>query len=88
MAWIINLTETAKKQLSKLPRDVQIGIRDYLRNKLQVSENPKQFGKPLRYDKVGLWRYRVDKYRIICKINDDELKILIIKIMKRDKVYD
>ena len=39
-------------------------------------------------DKIGLWRYRVGKYRIVCKLEDDVCTILVLQIAKRDKVYD
>ena len=34
------------------------------------------------------WRIRVGNYRIIYQINNDELKILIIKIGHRKDIYD
>jgi len=36
----------------------------------------------------GKWRYRVGKYRIICNVKNNELIIEVLKIEKRDKVYD
>ena len=39
-------------------------------------------------NKKGYWRYRVDKFRIICKIEEDKLIILIVKIAKRDVIYE
>lgn len=46
------------------------------------------FGKALRNNKKGLWRYRVDKFRIICKLEEEKLIILVIAIAKRDVVYE
>ena len=51
------------------------------------------FGIPIPYStlrgrKKGLWRYRVNKYRIICRIQNDILTILVLKVAKRDVVYD
>ena len=51
-------------------------------------EHPKLFGKALRNNKKGLWRYRVDKFRIICKLEEDKLIILVVAIAKRDVVYE
>ena len=65
-----------------------MGIWKYLKNKIEPLDNPKQYGKALRYDMIGLWRYRMGKYRMICEIKDKELIILVITIKKRDKVYD
>ncbi len=42
----------------------------------------------MKYDYAGLWRYRVGKYRIICNIVEKRLVILVLRIAKRDEVYD
>ena len=34
-----------------------------------------------------LWRYRVSSYRIVCQIQDDVVTVLIVRIAKRDEVY-
>ena len=49
--------------------------------------HPKQLGKVLTGNKKGLWRYRVDKFRIICKIEENILTVLVLKIAIRDVVY-
>ena len=36
---------------------------------------------------AGLWRYRVGDYRIICKIQDDELVITVVRVGHRRNVY-
>jgi mRNA interferase RelE/StbE len=33
------------------------------------------------------WRYRVDDYRVLCDIQDDALRILVIDIGNRREVY-
>ena len=62
-------------------------IVDYLLERVLESNNPRDFGKALRHDKFGLWRYRVANYHIICQIQKSRLIILVIKIGKRDVVY-
>ena len=84
--WRILLTKTAEKELSKLSPQYQSLITGYLFEILKL-EHPKLLGKALRANKKGLWRYRVEKFRIICKLEKDELIILVIKIAKRDVVY-
>jgi mRNA interferase RelE/StbE len=86
--WRIKFTPKAEKSLAKLSPDVQILISDYLYNQVLSLEHPKFFGKALRGNKKGLWRYRVDKFRIICKLEEDKLIILVVKIAKRDVVYE
>lgn len=49
--------------------------------------DPTVFGKPLKGNLKGKHRYRVGKYRIICKIDKGKLIVLVVDIDKRDKVY-
>lgn len=35
----------------------------------------------------GLWRYRVRDYRIICKLEQDRLVVLVVAVGHRSKVY-
>ena len=88
MDWTIKFKESALKELEKIDKSDQFKIRNYLRERLLTAKNPRDFGKPLQNTKAGLWRYRIEKYRIISQIKDHEMCILIIKIGKRDKVYE
>ncbi|MBP6950806.1 MAG: type II toxin-antitoxin system RelE/ParE family toxin [Alphaproteobacteria bacterium] len=88
MGWTIKFKESALKELEKISKPEQLQIRTYIRQRILTAKNPNDFGKPLGNTKAGLWRYRVEKFRIICHIKDHELCILIVKIGKRDKVYD
>lgn len=88
MAWQIEFSVKAEKDFAQLGKPAQKIIWDYLHNRLLLSDNPKTFGKPLRHEFLGLWRYRVDKYRIICKIEENKLIITVIRVGKRDKIYE
>lgn len=88
MVWRIEFAKEAAKEFDKLAKPVQQLIRDYLRHRVQPLANPRLVGKPLTNDKSGLWRYRVEKYRIVCKFEEKTVVILILRIGKRDKVYD
>ena len=85
--WTIEFTEKADRNLEKLDYASAKIIQHYLNNKILQLEHPRQLGKALRDNLKGLWRYRVDKFRIICKIKDDQLIVLVIKIGKRDEIY-
>lgn len=87
MDWTIEISESAEKEFKKLPRHVQKDIRAYLTNRIEIAENPRDFGKPLEHDKSGYWRYRVGKYRIVCRIEDERGAIIISRYGKRDEVY-
>jgi mRNA interferase RelE/StbE len=86
--WQIKFTPRAEKKFFKLSSDTQRSVLDYLYNRILKLDSPKLFGKPLSFNKKGLWRYRVDKFRIICDLQEDKLVVLIVKIAKRDVVYE
>jgi mRNA interferase RelE/StbE len=35
----------------------------------------------------GLWRYRVGDYRLICRIDDQAVTILVLEIGHRREIY-
>ena len=86
--WQIVFSKTGEKELSKLSHHHQSLIRHYLYTRILELNHPKESGKALSGNKKGLWRYRVDKFRIICKLEDDKLVVLVVKIAKRDVVYE
>ena len=87
MAWRIEISRTAEKQIAKLDRKAQSSILKFLREKLSATENPRQWGKPLRGDKTGLWRYRVGDYRLICELQDELIRVIVLYVGHRKDVY-
>jgi len=87
VAWTIKYTELAAKQMRKLDKSISNRIDKYLNERVAKQEDPQKFGKPLLHDKSGLWRYRVDDYRIICKIEGNELIVLVLRVGHRKNVY-
>lgn len=85
--WTVRISRTAEKQLQKLGRKAQETIVRFLRDRVESADNPRQWGKPLRGEKRGLWRYRVGDYRIVCDIQDDEVVVLVLAIGHRKDVY-
>jgi len=80
----IILQSKAEKFLKKLDKTNQQRVI----NKLKcLKENPK-LGVPLTANLAGLWKLRIGDYRAIYQILNQELTILILKIGKRDNVYD
>lgn len=85
--WRIEITRTAEKQIRKLDRVAQRSIIQFLRERLEVADNPRQLGKPLHGDKGGLWRYRVGDYRVICDIQDVGITVLVLRVGHRKDIY-
>ena len=88
MNWTIRIDDSCRKELQKLDRQSQKLILNYLHNKVSRLDHPKQLGKPLRKNLKGYWRYRVDKFRIICQLKEETFLILALKIGKRDEIYE
>ncbi|MCZ9892557.1 type II toxin-antitoxin system RelE/ParE family toxin [Brachyspira hyodysenteriae] len=83
----VSITRTAKKSLEKLDRNIQKRILDFL-SYLETLENPRVKGKSLKGELKEYWRYRVGDYRILSKIIDNELIILVIDIGHRKDIYN
>ena len=50
-------------------------------------ENPRNIGKALTGPIGEFWRYRVGNYRVVCDIQDDVLRVLVVRVGSRDRVY-
>jgi mRNA interferase RelE/StbE len=87
LAWRVEVTRSAEKQIAKLDRQTQISIIHYLKEHLEQSEDPRQQGKALRGEKKGLWRYRVGDYRVICHIRDESKTVVVLTLGHRKEVY-
>jgi mRNA interferase RelE/StbE len=73
LAWRIEITRTATKQITKLDQRAQKSVLNFLRGRLSSADNPRQWGRALQGEKRGLWRYRVGDYRLICDIQDETI---------------
>lgn len=87
MAWTIELTEAAEKALGKLDRQAANRIVAYLREVEQL-DDPRSRGKGMTAGLAGFWRYRVGDYRLICEIQDGLLRVLVLRVGHRSRVYD
>ncbi|MGK5090866.1 type II toxin-antitoxin system RelE/ParE family toxin [Deltaproteobacteria bacterium TL4] len=88
MIWSVEFDDRARRELRKLDKQAQQEILSYLREKIATSEDVKRFGKPLVADKQGLWRYRISDYRIICRIENEQLVVLVVRVGHRKNVYE
>lgn len=87
MAWTIDYTQTAKKQLTKLDKPVARRILDFLDHRIAKQEDQRASGKALSGPLGTLWRYRIGDYRVICQIQEGAAKILVLQIGHRREVY-
>ena len=87
MAWSVEFTLTARKQLRKIDHKWQSKILDYLEDKVAILDNPQEKGKALVGNKKGLWRYRVGDYRVISQLIAEEKVILTVIVGHRKNMY-
>lgn len=87
MAWTVEYTDTARSQLRKLDRRMARRILDYMDAEVATLAHPRDRGKALTGPMGGLWRYRVGRCRVICDIQDDLLRVLVLRVGGRDRIY-
>ncbi|MBM3580271.1 MAG: type II toxin-antitoxin system RelE/ParE family toxin [Alphaproteobacteria bacterium] len=86
MAWTIEFSIKAERQLAKIDHFWQKKIATYLKEK--VKKDPLAFGKALTSNLKGLWRYRIGDYRVICELNGKQLTVLVVDVGHRKGVYE
>ena len=87
MAWKVDLSPTALKQLAKLDKSVSRRVLNFLRQRVEKLDNPRQIGERLQGTLSEFWRYRVGDYRLICSLEDDRFVVLVLRIGHRREVY-
>ena len=88
MAWTIDYTDTALKQLRKLNKQTARRIVDFMDERIASLQDPRASGKALAGPLLGaFWRYRVGDCRVICAIQDSHIRILVVEVGDRKDVY-
>ena len=88
MAWKVELSVEAARELGKLDAQPARRILKFLRERVATLDNPRSIGKALRGSRLGeFWKYRVGPYRLICKIEDDRLIVLVLRVGHRKEIY-
>ena len=80
-------SKEALKDLKKLDNSVSRVIYAWLKKNIDGCSDPRIHGKGLTANRSGQWRYRVGNYRIVCKIEDDNVIVLVLTIGHRSTVY-
>jgi mRNA interferase RelE/StbE len=87
LGWTIEYDPKAIRDLNKLNRSIRLEIFRYMQERIAQADTPRNFGKPLRYDKFGLWRYRVRDFRIVCELQEARQVVLVVGVGHRKNVY-
>jgi mRNA interferase RelE/StbE len=83
MTFAITILRRAQKQLSDLPQEPYLRVRDAIR---ELAEEPRPHGSKKLAGRTG-WRIRVGTYRVVYEIDDPNHVITILHIGHRRDVY-
>ena len=82
----VTYTSTARRALSEqLPEVVAAACVEFIGGAL--AENPQRVGKALRAPLDGLFSARRGEFRVIYRIDDGELVVLVVAVQHRRDVY-
>ncbi|MGH8453261.1 MAG: type II toxin-antitoxin system RelE family toxin [Nevskiales bacterium] len=88
MVWRIEFNGAVEKDLKKLGPQAARRVLGFLRERVAVLDNPRSLGEALHGPELGkFWKYRVGDYRIIADIQDQAIRILIVRVGHRREVY-
>jgi len=88
MAWTVELSDLALKNLDQLDRQVACRILKFLSERVSCLDDPRCIGQALQGHRLGsLWKYRVGDYRIIASIEDSKMLVLVVRVGHRQEVY-
>lgn len=73
-----------KEDFKKISKKDQNHILKTIRKKL--SKAPEEYGAPLRHGLKGLWKLKISDYRVIYRIDKNEIQVLVLKVgIRRDE---
>jgi mRNA interferase RelE/StbE len=88
MAYSVELAESADRELSKLDAQSRKRILKFLQQRVARLDNPRSIGAALQGSDLGeFWKYRVGDLRLICKIEDDRLLVLVLRVGHCREIY-
>ena len=88
MAYNVELSESAERELGKLDAPQAKRILKFLHQRVAKLGDPRSVGEALHGSRLGeFWKYRIGDYRLICKIEDDRLIVLVLRVGHRKEIY-
>jgi mRNA interferase RelE/StbE len=87
LAWRIEFLPAAEKELAKLGRAEAKRIIQTLKTRIAPLDDPRELGTALGGELGGLWRWRIGDYRVIARIEDARITILVVRVAHRREVY-
>jgi mRNA interferase RelE/StbE len=88
MPYAVELSAEATRELGKLDAQQSKRILKFLHQRVAKLDDLRTLGEALRGSRFGeLWKYRVGPYLLICKIEDDRLVVLVLRVGHRREIY-
>ena len=87
MAWTIQYSKFAERQLKKLSPEVEKRIRDFMDERVAGRDEPRVLAKRLSGPYEDKLRYRVGDYRVVCQMEAHALIVLVVEVAHRREVY-
>ena len=88
MAWKVELSTLAQKNLDQLDPQIARRLLTFLNERVASLDDPRSIGEAPKGSRLGeFWKYRVGDYRLISSIDDGNLKILVVRIGNRREIY-
>ncbi len=88
MSWDYRLEARALQDLRQLGPSTASEILGWLDYRIRGTADPRKLGKPLRGRLKGYWRYRIRDWRLLCRIEDRQLIVIVIAAGHRSSIYD
>ncbi len=73
-------------QLRKLDRSAARRIVDFMDERVAATD-PLRIGRALTGPLGRLWHYRVGHCRVVCEIQDARVRVLVVRVSRRDQAY-
>lgn len=80
---VIYHPDVSKVDLPRIPNDIRLRIKKAVEERLMI--DPTKYGKPLRKSLKSYWKLRIGDYRVVYKIEGNE--VIILGIIHRKEVY-
>ena len=89
MAYSVELSESADRELGKLDAQLRKRIPKFLHERVAKLDDPRSIGEALHGSRFGeFWKYRVSDFRLICNIEDDHVVVVVVlRVGHRKEIY-
>jgi len=87
MGWNVEFTDVVLRSQKKLDKKTAAMIISYIEKNLTGEINPRATGRSLVGNEKGKWRYRIGNFRLLCKIEDYRITIVVVQVGDRKDIY-